>query len=76
MEMHLKAGMTLVVESGMTLSLNGPGGFIKIDAMGVTIQGTMVKINSGGSKTAVKGATVKTPKEPDKADDVSKGDKL
>lgn len=40
---------TVIVEAGQTLSLKGPGGFILIDPSGVTIVGTMVKINSGGA---------------------------
>ena len=46
---HIKAGMTLILEAGMQLSLKGPGGFVDIGPAGVTIQGTMVLINSGGA---------------------------
>ena len=49
-EVHIKAGTKVVIEAGMQgLCLSGPGGFVTIDASGVTIQGTMVKINSGGA---------------------------
>lgn len=47
------------------ISINGPGGFIKIDASGVTIMGTMVKINSGGAPTVVLPTTPGTPDDPD-----------
>ena len=47
------------------VSINGPGGFIKIDASGVTIMGTMVKINSGGAPTVVLPTTPGTPDDPD-----------
>ena len=46
---HLKAGQTVIIEAGMQLSLKGPGGFVDIGPSGVTIQGTMVLINSGGA---------------------------
>jgi type VI secretion system secreted protein VgrG len=39
----------LVIQAGMSLTLKGPGGHIVIDASGVSIQGTMVLINSGGA---------------------------
>jgi type VI secretion system secreted protein VgrG len=45
---HLKSGMKMVMEAGAALTIKGPGGFIKIDADGVTIEGAMVKINCGG----------------------------
>jgi type VI secretion system secreted protein VgrG len=48
-ELHLKAGTALVIEAVSDLTLKGPGGFVRIDASGVTIVGIMVKINSGGS---------------------------
>ena len=48
-EIHIKAGTVLVLEAGQDLTIKGPGGFIRIDAGGVTIKGTLVKINSGGS---------------------------
>ncbi len=36
---------TIKIQAGMELILSGPGGQIKIDAMGVTITGVLVKIN-------------------------------
>jgi type VI secretion system secreted protein VgrG len=48
-EIHLKAGTSLVIEAGRDLTLKGPGGFVRIDAGGVTIRGNVVRINSGGS---------------------------
>lgn len=82
---HLKAGMTVIIEAGMQLSLKGPGGFVDIGPAGVTIQGTMVLINSGGAAGSGPGASPqspaapdapKDPKDPDVADDGSKGGKL
>lgn len=66
-EIHLKAGMKVIIEAGMQLSLKGPGGFIDIGPAGVSIQGTMVLINSGGSAGAGKGCKAKAPKAPKQA---------
>ena len=82
---HLKGGMTVIIEAGMQLSLKGPGGFVDIGPAGVSIQGTMVLINSGGAAGSGPGASPDSPdspdaptdpKDPDTADDGSKGGKL
>ena len=79
---HLKAGMTVIIEAGMQISLKGPGGFVDIGPAGVTIQGTMVLINSGGAAGSAADANPQPPdpptdpKDPDTADDGSKGTKL
>lgn len=39
------ATLNITIQAGVELVLQGPGGFIKIDASGVTIQGVLVKIN-------------------------------
>lgn len=67
-EIHLKAGMKIIIEAGMQISLVGPGGFIDIGPAGVTIQGIMVNINSGGSAGSGKGCAPEAPKEPKKAE--------
>ena len=72
---HIKAGMTLILEAGMQLSLKGPGGFVDIGPSGVSIQGTMVLINSGGAAGSGPDAnpqSPESPKDPDKADDGTK----
>jgi type VI secretion system secreted protein VgrG len=76
---HLKGDMTVIIEAGTQLSLIGPGGFVDIGPAGVTIQGTMVLINSGGAAGSAPGASPAspdTPTDPDTADDGSKGTKL
>src|SRR5664279_4354417 len=76
---HIKAGMTLILEAGMQLSLKGPGGFVDIGPAGVTIQGTMVLINSGGAAGSAPDASPQdpaAPKDPDTADDGTKFTKL
>ncbi|WP_026739304.1 type VI secretion system tip protein TssI/VgrG [Lonsdalea quercina] len=45
---YLKAA-DIVLEAGQALTIKSSGGFIKIDSAGVTISGTIVKINDGGS---------------------------
>lgn len=67
MEIHLKAGLKVVVESGLQLSLVGPGGFVDIGPAGVTIQGMMVNINSGGAAGVGSGCNPKAPEIPEKA---------
>lgn len=78
-EIHLKAGMKVIIESGLQISLVGPGGFVDIGPAGVTIQGTMVLINSGGSAGSGSGASPQSPsapKDPDEADDGSNFTKM
>jgi type VI secretion system secreted protein VgrG len=75
-EIHLKAGMKVVIEAGMQLSLKGPGGFIDIGPAGITIQGTLVRINSGGAAGTGSGSSPADPKDPDVADDGTKTGKL
>jgi len=74
-ELHLKAPK-IVIEATTAITIKGPGGFITIDASGVVIQGTLVRINSGGSALSGSGAdpnpavdpTMANPLEPILAD--------
>ena len=77
-EIHLKAGMKVIIEAGVQISLKGPGGFIDIGPAGVTIQGTMVLINSGGAAGSGSGSSPKDadPVKPDQADDGTNFDKM
>ena len=63
-EIHLKSGMKVVIEAGLQLTIKGPGGFVDIGPAGVTIQGTLVNINSGGSAGSGSGSS---PQSPDDA---------
>jgi type VI secretion system secreted protein VgrG len=82
-EIHLKAGMKVIIEAGMQISLKGPGGFINIGPSGVDIQGILVNINSGGSAGSGSGCSPASPKdakeaaptEPTPADDSKTGHK-
>jgi len=82
---YITGGMNVVIQAGMQLSLVGPGGFIDIGPAGVSIQGTMVLINSGGAPGSAQSASPdspdspdspESPKDPDTADDGTKGGKL
>ena len=66
-EIHLKGGMTVVVEAGMQLTLKAAGGFVDIGPAGVTIQGTMVMINSGGAAGSGSGSSPSSPTDPKQA---------
>ncbi|NOZ52572.1 MAG: type VI secretion system tip protein VgrG [Gammaproteobacteria bacterium] len=46
---YMQSGKQIVIESGEELTIRSSGGFIKIDASGITIQGKVVNINTGGS---------------------------
>jgi type VI secretion system secreted protein VgrG len=72
-EIHFKAGMKAVIEAGTQISLKVGGNFVDISPAGVTIVGTMVLINSGGSAGSGSGAS---PKDPDEADDGTKTGKM
>ena len=67
MEVHLKAGMNVVIEGGMQLTIKAAGGFIDIGPAGITIQGTLVRINSGGAAGSGSGASPKKPAKPEEA---------
>lgn len=66
-KLHTSQGLTaqddtnVLVKAGMQLTLQGPGGFISLGPSGVTIQGTMVYINSGGAA----GSAASPPGQPD-----------
>ena len=67
MEIHLKAGMKVVIEAGLQMTIKGPGGFVDIGPAGVTIQGTMVNINSGGAAGVGSGSSPTAPEDPQEA---------
>ncbi len=61
-QIYMMAATNVVIEAGTKLTLNGPGGFITIDSSGVSIQGSIVLINSGGSPGR---GTIPNPDSPD-----------
>ena len=63
-EAHLKANGKFIMEAGAELTLKVGGSFVKLDGGGVTIVGSQVKINSGGSAGSGSGASLKAPVDP------------
>ena len=63
-DIHLFAGVDTVFEAP-DITIRGPGGFIRIDGAGVTISGTLVRINDGGSPGASPDARPDLPEEPE-----------
>ena len=72
-EIHLKAGMNIVIEAGMSITLKAGGGFIVVGPAGVTISGTPVLINSGGSAGSGSGCSPTAPTAPKEAADDKAG---
>ena len=92
-EINLVAGNKVVIEAGTELTIKVPGsagGFIKIDKTGVTIDGAMVRIKSGGSAGKAVAAQdvilppilpkmpmlAGLPTQPDEADDGASGNDI
>jgi len=63
-DLHIKAGKHAVIEGGASFCLKRGGNFITIDPSGVTIKGTMVKINEGGRDLSGSVGTCESPKAP------------
>jgi len=59
-------GPNLVYQGEKEITIKGPGGFIKIDASGVTIVGKKVKINEGGSAGVAEIVPSSQPNEAEK----------
>jgi type VI secretion system secreted protein VgrG len=72
-EIHLKAGMNVVIEAGTTLTLKVGGSFINLQPSGIFISGTVVMLNSGGAAGSGAGASPQSPKSPVEADDATPG---
>ncbi|MBI5442740.1 MAG: hypothetical protein HY900_16195, partial [Deltaproteobacteria bacterium] len=58
---------TKVLLTAPEICLKGAGGFVKIDMSGVTIVGTVVNINSGGSATEAPGQVLGSNSDAEKA---------
>jgi len=64
---HISATAGVVIDGGTQLCIKAGGAFITLGPEGVSIQGTMVKVNSGGSAgsaSAPPAASPPAPKEP------------
>lgn len=62
---YIKSGATLVLEASSQLSLKVGGNLIDISASGISIVGSMVNINSGGSAGSGSGPSPTAPTSPD-----------
>ncbi|MES2771388.1 MAG: type VI secretion system tip protein VgrG [Pseudomonadota bacterium] len=71
-DIHIKAGMNIVIEAGASITLKAGGGFIVIGPSSVTVSGTPILLNSGGSPGQGAGVSLSAPNAPMAAD---KGDK-
>jgi type VI secretion system secreted protein VgrG len=74
-EIHLKAGMKVIIEAGTQVSLKAGSSFVDIGPAGVSIQGTMVNINSGGSAGSGSGSSPAPPEWPQEAGKAETGEK-
>lgn len=61
---YINGGMNVVIEGGMNVCLSGPGGFVSVGPQGVTIQGTLVMINSGGAAIPGTPGSPESPQSP------------
>jgi type VI secretion system secreted protein VgrG len=66
---HIKGGTNVVIEGGTQVSIKAGGSSIVLGPDGVSITGTMVKINSGGSPGSGSGASPVAPTDPDAPED-------
>ena len=73
-EIHLRAGTRLIIESGREISLKVGGNFINIAPAGVSIVGTMILINSGGSAGSGSGASPEAPRIPKEVERANPGE--
>ncbi|MFW5444270.1 MAG: type VI secretion system Vgr family protein, partial [Methylococcaceae bacterium] len=75
-EIHLKAGMNVVLDAGASITLKSGGSFININPGGISIQGPMIRVNSGGSPVSGSGsnpANAILPQMAITADDTTPG---
>lgn len=56
-EIHFKSGDKVVIEAGSDLTIKAGGSFIRLNPSGITIMGSMVKINEGGAPGSGTGAS-------------------
>ncbi|MEJ7712153.1 MAG: hypothetical protein WKF84_20405 [Pyrinomonadaceae bacterium] len=65
---YIKGGMTVVIEAGVQLTIKAGSSFVDIGPAGVTIQGTMVLINSGGAAGSGSPGMLVSPTKPEEAE--------
>jgi type VI secretion system secreted protein VgrG len=67
-DVHLRSNDDGVFEAVQGITFKTPGGFVVIDAGGITIFGALVKINSGGAAGSGGGASPDDPAPPREVD--------
>lgn len=65
---HIKAGNKIVVEAGVDMIIKAGGSSINVGPGGVTVNGSMVNLNSGGSAPSATKAAPIAPTPPLEAD--------
>jgi type VI secretion system secreted protein VgrG len=75
-EVYIKAGTTLIIESGLEICLKTETSAIIIGPAGVTISGAMIMAPGLGSSFVGTAGTIMTPEPPDEADDGTRGGKM
>lgn len=65
---HIKAGNKIVVEAGVDMIIKAGGSSINVGPGGVTVNGSMVNLNSGGSAPSAQKAAPVPPTPPLEAD--------
>ncbi len=73
MSLSIVAGMEVVIEASLGITLKVGGNFVKIDPTGVTILGTLVKINSGGAPSTAQAVQTTDPEKPKEAEKTESG---
>ena len=68
-EVHLKASK-IILDAGSALTIQGPGGFITINAGGIYIKGDMVYINSAGAPVKAQAAAPGTAQDAKDAEPI------
>lgn len=75
-EIHIKGGMKVVIEAATQVSLKAGGSFVDIGPAGVSLQGAMININSGGSAGSGSGISTETPRLPREPDEAQSEDAM
>jgi type VI secretion system secreted protein VgrG len=75
-ELHVKSGLNIVIEAGTAITLKVGGNFINVDQAGLTLKGTMINLNSGGSPGTGSGCTPEAPEEALAAVNADPGQKV
>jgi len=65
---HIKAGNKIVLDAGVDMVISAGGSTINIGPGGVTVNGALINLNSGGSAPSATKAAPEPPQPPQEAD--------